>query len=336
MPKAAIAEVGFGRGTGLASGVIRVFLDRFNLRQKLMLLVAPLLLMMLVLTAQQSWQLAQDNREVARSVEGTQLAIMNSQLVHQLQRERGLTAGYLASGGQAFGSKLQTQRLRTESTLKQHSQLIRQLMGSENDGLAADSVVGQLQKPLARGLLERAALVNRIDQQATGVDEVIAFYTRLNQTLLAANLAYARQSNQPVLLRHLIAYDRLLQAKELAGIERALLSSSLSKKKFSAAEFQKFLTLVSGQETQLTGFEQLLLDDEQAGLKQLMMSSDFKAVTKFRQLVVEQHDSGELQVTPNHWFRLATARIDRLKLIEEQFANAIPGLNKLGIGKLSL
>ena len=331
MPKAAIAEVDFGRGSGwisgLISGLIRVFLDRFNLRQKLMLLVAPLLLMMLVLTAQETWRLARDNSELKRSVEVTQLAIINSQLVHELQKERGLTAGYLASAGQNFSSKLIAQRVLTDDAIAQRVRVVDRIRASlgENagDNIGVDAAGRLVQQSQVVSLVDRTEFRQRVDQHGVGVSEAIGFYSSLNQALLATNLAYARQSSQPVLLRHFIAYDRLLQAKELAGIERALLSSSLSKQQFSVTDFQQFLTLVSGQKTQLKGFEQLLLAGEGRSFNQMVASRDFTAVVEFRQLVMKQHASGELVANPSDWFGLASERINRLKQLENQFAETM-------------
>ena len=315
MPKATIA--------GVSSGLIRAFLDRFNLRQKLILLAAPLMLLMLVVTVQEAWRLAQKNNELDRSLQVTQLAITSSQLVHELQKERGLTAGYLASGGQSFGAKLRAQRLQTETALTQRQLVIEQLLGSQSEALANDPVGRLLQQYQSVGLEAREPFRRQVDNQVIDVDKVIAFYSAINQRLLAMNLAYARESNHPVLLRHFFAYDRLLQAKEQAGIERALLSSSLSGKQFSAAEFQQFVTLVSGQKTQLADFEKLLLDDDQASFRALAAGSDFKAVAEFRRLVFSEHASGKLQANAGNWFRLASRRIDQLKLLEDRFADSM-------------
>ena len=40
----------------------------------------------------------------------TELSVVYSELVHELQKERGMTAGFLGSKGSKFGNKLKSQR----------------------------------------------------------------------------------------------------------------------------------------------------------------------------------------------------------------------------------
>ena len=44
----------------------------------------------------------------------TELSVVYSELVHELQKERGMTAGFLGSGGTQFASKLKNQRQDTD------------------------------------------------------------------------------------------------------------------------------------------------------------------------------------------------------------------------------
>lgn len=49
-----------------------------------------------------------------------------SSLVHELQKERGMTSGFLASKGLKFGDALKMQREKSESQLKQYMNYIEQ------------------------------------------------------------------------------------------------------------------------------------------------------------------------------------------------------------------
>ncbi len=44
----------------------------------------------------------------------TQLSVVYSELVHELQKERGMTAGYIGSKGTKFADKLKSQRQNTD------------------------------------------------------------------------------------------------------------------------------------------------------------------------------------------------------------------------------
>ena len=85
-----------------------------SVRYKLLLLVAvPLLLTLYLEVSNQTNALRQIN-----GLESVQLLVEvsaeNSLLAHELQKERGMSAGYLGSQGRAFGDKLPAQRKLTD------------------------------------------------------------------------------------------------------------------------------------------------------------------------------------------------------------------------------
>lgn len=56
----------------------------------------------------------------------TELATVNSALVHELQKERGTTAGFLGSGGQQFGDQLAKQRTATNEKRTQWERFVQE------------------------------------------------------------------------------------------------------------------------------------------------------------------------------------------------------------------
>lgn len=73
-----------------------------------------MLLALLWLSALGMNERRQTEREMNRMEKQIQLARDAGELVHQLQRERGMSAGYFGSQGNAFGPELQTQRQNTD------------------------------------------------------------------------------------------------------------------------------------------------------------------------------------------------------------------------------
>ncbi len=53
--------------------------------------------------------------EMTQLTELTELSTVYSELVHELQKERGMTAGFLGSKGTKFGDKLKRQRQETNN-----------------------------------------------------------------------------------------------------------------------------------------------------------------------------------------------------------------------------
>lgn len=61
-------------------------------------------------------------QEMSTLTQLTKLSVVYSELVHELQKERGMTAGYLSSKGNKFASKLKSQR--SETNMKKLNYLI--------------------------------------------------------------------------------------------------------------------------------------------------------------------------------------------------------------------
>jgi hypothetical protein len=64
----------------------------------------------------------------------------------------------------------------------------------------------------------------------------------------------AEISNNAAITNEIIAYYNFLQGKERAGIERAVLNNTFSKNEFSPGLYNKFVTLVSEQQTYFLNF----------------------------------------------------------------------------------
>ena len=58
-----------------------------------------------------------DRRKAADTVAATEYASEFSQLIHELQKERGMSAGFVGSKGAAFGDALRDQRALVDQTL---------------------------------------------------------------------------------------------------------------------------------------------------------------------------------------------------------------------------
>ena len=84
--------------------------ENISFKKKIyILLTIPLLgfLFSSVSSMLQDFAKTQEMSQLARS---TKLSTVYSDLVHELQKERGMTAGFLGSKGTKFASKLQAQR----------------------------------------------------------------------------------------------------------------------------------------------------------------------------------------------------------------------------------
>ncbi|MEO5367981.1 MAG: nitrate- and nitrite sensing domain-containing protein, partial [Magnetococcus sp. WYHC-3] len=176
-------------------------------------------------------------------------AVRVSALVHETQRERGMTAGFLGSKGQKFRNELAEQRPGTET----QSRRLRDTLA----GFDPSRFGRALAEPLAnamRRLDDLSAVRQRVDNlQITG-PEAIAHYTDMNSDFLRATGEIA-QLSVAELSPMASSYVHFLLAKERAGIERAVLSNTFAADRFGPGMYRRFGELVSEQDTYLQMFQ---------------------------------------------------------------------------------
>jgi methyl-accepting chemotaxis protein len=246
-------------------------------------------------------------------------------LVHELQKERGRSAGYLGSKGAQFGPELNEQRRLTDLALARLTELMRQFDGARfgrgfesklETGLGA---LGEL--PARRQAVSAAAL--------TAVEST-AHYTRTIDNLLNVIVAMSHLSKDADIANGISCYVNFLQAKEQAGIERATLTGVLGADKFSGETFRVFSQVLAAQNTYLRVFESFAADEQRQLYAATVRGAAVESVARIRQLALEKNATGGFGVTPAAWFDASTVRINQMKEVEDRLA-ADYGRNAEGI-----
>ncbi len=246
-------------------------------------------------------------------------AIVNSELVHELQKERGLTAGYLGSNGDpVFRKKLLSQRKLTDeknqnkrSANKNYQALVEQ-MGLSAIKQKNSQLLDQLQK-----------LRRKVDQQDIALSKAIGYYTQLNGSLLSVISSVAKVAEDAELKQLGLAYYNFTQAKERAGIERAVMTGVFGVNEFSMKTFIRFTTLVNQQNTYLLAFENLASKPVIETFRQIQNSKTFKKIASFREIANRKNIEGGFGIEASTWFAAATDRINLLKDIEEAISTEL-------------
>ncbi|MBF0145706.1 MAG: methyl-accepting chemotaxis protein [Magnetococcales bacterium] len=206
------------------------------------------------------------------------LAVRLGALVHEAQKERGMTAGFLGSKGEKFKSELPKQR---EETTKR-SDLVRvylQSIDARSLGSNFSSVLNE-----AISLLDGLGdLRKRVDSLGVASDEAIGHYTRMNGRFIDA---IGEMSKLAVgdLASMTTAYVNFLLGKERAGIERAVLSNTFALNHFGPGMFRKFSTLVTEQDTYFRVFSSFAPAEQNAFFKQKLESPVMAEVKRMRDI----------------------------------------------------
>jgi methyl-accepting chemotaxis protein len=259
------------------------------------------------------WQSAGALRELGALAD---TAPIMSGLVHEMQKERGYSAGFIGSRGQQFAERLSSQRAVTDKALKDYQ-----------DGLAALdlSPYGQDFQTLlqsASGAVDQ--LQNKradVSNLALSVGEMAAYYTDTINRILNLVEQISAQSNVDRLSKTTLAYEAILLAKERAGLERAMGANGFGKGKFEPDILRRFVDLIGQQRAFFKAFASAANVDQRAFFDTTMSGSVVDEVERLRDIATKSPFSGDLQgVSGTIWFDAITKKINLLKTVEDRLA----------------
>ncbi|WP_404344591.1 methyl-accepting chemotaxis protein [Vreelandella venusta] len=254
--------------------------------------------------------------ELSRIQALTTLAQQSGNWVHQVQLERGMTAGFIGSQGSAFGNRLSQQRPATEAAAEAFFQQ-RQALDANQLSAGLSALLTDIEQRW-QGV---QALRRQVDQLSVPTPDALAHYTGLNSALMTLVGELAHLTGQGTITRQLAAYYNLLEAKDLAGIERALLSNVFAADAMPGSTLQRLLSLVGAEQSFLESYRVLSDDTQREALSRALSGPEIERVLERRALAVQQ--SSDYGVNPEEWFDWQTVKIGRLKALEDSAAEAI-------------
>ncbi len=299
-------------------------LKNFSVRAKLLLLIA-LPVIGLAYFSGLGINNASTTASNAASIQTlVEIAAANSSLVHELQKERGASAGFLGSAGKKFGDILQQQHRSTDDAINSRKKLLNQLDYSELPAAIKDSL-----NQVDRRLQDLAEIRQGVTSLKIATPKAIGYYTQNNKILLDIAPKAATVSRDAQVSQQIQAYYNFLQGKERAGIERAVLSSVFLINQFTPGNYQKFITLLSEQNSFLSVFETFALPEQVSFYQNAMRDSSVDEVTSYRNKALEYAEFGDFGIESTTWFKAATGRINQLKRVEDKLSEDILAFSAL-------
>ncbi|MBY5940594.1 nitrate- and nitrite sensing domain-containing protein [Halomonas sp. DP5N14-9] len=234
----------------------------------------------------------------------------SANLVHELQRERGMTAAFLSSQGRNYHTELPVQREATNTQAESFDRYIADIDFSHHDPRI------EAQVDLAKRLLEeKDDLRRKVDGLDISAEASTDAYTNINEALIDIVAKLTFGVDQGEVARQLTAYYDLLNIKELAGIERAVLAASFSADAISPVMFRKLLSLIVKSDVHKKNFFELSSPRVQEELKTLTDSALGERLNAMRSVVLEKASSGGFGIDHQEWFEAQTEYIDGIQQI---------------------
>lgn len=248
------------------------------------------------------------------------IAARVSALVHESQKERGMTAGYLASNGKSFASEIGNQRRNVDTKLAELNDYIKSVDMSELD----PGFVRDLNKALQLSS-ELDSKRQRISTLNIQTSDAIGYYTKMNGAFLHIITDIVKHAVTAEESSLVASYYSFLEAKERAGIERAVLAAVFAQDKFRGGQYKKLIQLVEDQKVYNDIFMRLAPEELKNFYSETMSNSSVSEAEQLREVAFQKAEKGEFGVRSQDWFAKQTAKINLLKKVEDHLSSAVVG-----------
>jgi methyl-accepting chemotaxis protein len=276
---------------------------------KLILLVGlPLLALTIAagIGANKEWQQYQETHHTEQLMP---LAAALGTAIHNLQVERGNSAGFSQSKGQKFATEMQNRRIETDNSLQPLKMLA--------------AVAPVLMQPSLDRLADLPRTRDDISALKKTGAQTAGYYTETIAILMKSLTTFAKQDVDVALSHQLLSLLMLNNGKEFAGQERAFLNSMFIADSMSSDEYKAFLERLYKQETNFEVFKTLAEDADVKQYQALLAQDYSREVQKIRELVFEKNTAGKFGISAETWFSQATARINAMQSIGQKISDDI-------------
>ncbi|GKT11332.1 MAG: methyl-accepting chemotaxis protein [Thiomicrorhabdus sp.] len=250
------------------------------------------------------------------------VGVVVGNFVHESQKERGMTAGFIGTSGKKFAAELPKQHQVLDAKLQLFQAELKQFNLNDYHANFSD-ILNDIKRELSR----RDTIRQQVLARSISAKDAIMYYTNLNKISLDLIAYMIHMSSDGQLIRREAAYVNFLQSKERAGIERAILTAAFSTDRFAPGMGEKFTKLISAQNTYLETFNSLATEEQQQALAELLQSPVVAEVNAMRNTALSKIYDGQFGVDSSVWFKAITKKIDLLKEMETSLSTDLAKLS---------
>lgn len=242
--------------------------------------------------------------EMRKTVKAAEVSNAISELVHESQKERGLSAGHYGSPNDSFIAKLRSQRSLVDQRREELESVLSETGLNADDVLAAfDRAVENRQKVTKRSIPLGQALGTITDAHHAGFKWTLSTAGNGSQS----QLAYAQ-----------IGHTLIEEMKDFLGIQRAVLSNTFAAGSFQGENYEKLRILVAEVGLLKDHIQALSPPQVVDSLNEVFNSRDFEEMSRLVDLAISKHAEGGFNQDSAVWFQVATNVIDQIAEVKKQ------------------
>ncbi len=290
-------------------------LHNLKIRKKFIVVLVPLVVTIICFDFLQIRNHYLDYADASRLNKAIILGIEINHVVHEIQKERGITAGYISNETYDFSGRLADQRRRTDSTL---NEFFNEIQNSDLDDVRA---YHSEDLDFLKSYFDRIPLIReQVDSRSITADQAINYFSNINSIALnTVNLLINETRDKDVAQQvHAIIY--FLKSKENASIERAIGTHAFSVGSLDNRAYNQFSSLVANQESYLDAFLTITNQESAEFYNKTVQGPEVQEVERMRQALFANEG---LEDEPAYWFEMITNKINLLKKVEDFMSDRV-------------
>jgi len=242
-----------------------------------------------------------------------QRVFLSSAVPLTFQKERGMSAGFLASRGNKFASSLPQQRNAVDEKVEALGSMLRGRNLSEELRESLQTILTELER--------LNSVREEVDSLSVPVARVVKFYTSINNDLIGLVALAAKNTSDVQLASRILALKHFSYAKDLEGIKRALVSVIFAKNKLDTDMLARYKEVDGKEEAYLTSFMDVSPPEYVSAYRKTAEREEFVSALELERLILSK--DGNYGVDPERWFEVQTRKIDLLKELEDYMLSDI-------------
>lgn len=278
-----------------------------QLKMKLLLPIFILILVFIILISSVIDIYYSKTKSIEKLHNGIVLATYISKVLHETQKERGLSSGFLTNEGQKFKEELLIQRKLTDQSLKEIEVF---LSSTKNENIKESLEAALKSLPRLYDIRKKSSSLS------ISSEEAIFYFSHLNEMFLNVIIEISKISELPSITQNIIAYSSVLNAKENIGHMRAVGVATLSQSQLFDSNKIKFANLLFIQKAYLEHFLKYVSKDGEIFYNKIFQGKCIEELERISYMILNARSADQVDIEPRYWFKNSTLAINKLKDID--------------------
>ena len=262
-----------------------------------------------VIVAQTAYK---EYRKSSQVVESLRFSLALGTLVHELQKERGISAGYIGSNGAKFQKELLKQRHISDTKVEEIT---------THDHILTDPLKESFQH-IVNTIKTLHSMRKKIDEQTVSSKDAMAYYSQINTKTIELISKISLENERTATA--MLPYIYFVNAKEKTGIIRGIGTGRFAQGFFDKESKRYFEQLVTLKREYIHMFL-LLADDitKKEYIQRIESTPRHHQINTDIEVVFHSDVQEPLGIDSQQWFMLLTKEINSLLQLERLIANNI-------------